>query len=528
MSRRIWAVSVSTWVICAGCAGPFCPNGPLVDYQPEGGYRFDTLEPGENNTDDLFICLTFSGGGTRAAAFAYGVLQGLREVEVAARKGGTLSRNLLDEVDVISSVSGGSFTAMGYGLWREGMFDGRFEKRFLKRNVELDLVLGALRPKNIIRLPFFILDSIDIAATYYDQRIFDERTYADLLEQGTRPFIVVNAADVARRQRFQFTQEDFDLLGSDLSSLPVGWAVAASSAYPILLSPLRLKYHPGDASSSAIEGVMTAPEDLRSPRRYRWAASLIPDDGNDEVDPYAMDGERHKFLYLLDGGLADNLGLSHVIESYRLGAIRRRIEAGRVRRFVVIIVNACSDPPTDIESRRVAPGLLTVGERIATTSIYTNSETLTGTVKHIFLEAHSQRRQTYREYENVILERCPDATVPQPPAADLVEYYVIELNFRQFENESLARRFLSTVTSFFLPGKRVDELIKAGRNLLEQHPEFRRLLADLQEEGSQVPTGLGIGASTGMALRRSLAGGCERFYHPPENRNMVPERKAKP
>ena len=106
------------------------------------------------------------------------------------------------------------------------------------------------------------------------KRIFDERTYADLLGQGTRPFIVINATDVARRQRFQFTQEDFDLLGSDLSSLPAGWAVAASSAYPILLSPLRLKYHPGDASTSAIQSVMTAPEDLRNPRRYRWAASL--------------------------------------------------------------------------------------------------------------------------------------------------------------------------------------------------------------------------------------------------------------
>jgi hypothetical protein len=143
----------------------------------------------------------------------------------------------------------------------------------------------------------------------------------------------------------------------------------------------------------------------------------------------------------------------------------------------------------------VAPGLLTVGQRIATTSIYVNSEALTGTVKHAFLESHPKRRQIYQECENAILAQCPDATAPQPPMADQIEYYVIELNFRQFEDESRARRFLSTVTSFFLPEKKVDELIKAGRNLLEQHPEFRRFMADLKEEGGQGPTGPGIGAS---------------------------------
>jgi NTE family protein len=52
--------------------------------------------------------LTFSGGGTRAAALAYGVLKELKETTIVS--GGQRIR-LLDEVDSISSVSGGSFTA---------------------------------------------------------------------------------------------------------------------------------------------------------------------------------------------------------------------------------------------------------------------------------------------------------------------------------------------------------------------------------------------------------------------------------
>ena len=101
-----------------GCKAPY-RNEPLQRFDPSAGYRFDTLEPGKNNSDSLFICLTLSGGGTRAAAFAHGVLMGLRDTPIKSLTRPDSEARLLDEVDVISSVSGGSFTAMGYGLWRE-------------------------------------------------------------------------------------------------------------------------------------------------------------------------------------------------------------------------------------------------------------------------------------------------------------------------------------------------------------------------------------------------------------------------
>ena len=45
----------------------------IKEFELEAGYRFDNLEPGEGNTDDVFVVLAFSGGGTRAASLAYGV-----------------------------------------------------------------------------------------------------------------------------------------------------------------------------------------------------------------------------------------------------------------------------------------------------------------------------------------------------------------------------------------------------------------------------------------------------------------------
>jgi len=85
---------------------------------------------------DLVI-LAFSGGGTRAAAFSYGVLETLRDIEVTNASGS--KTRLLDEVDVITGVSGGSFTALAYGLYGERLF-ALFEKSFLKQDVQGALI----------------------------------------------------------------------------------------------------------------------------------------------------------------------------------------------------------------------------------------------------------------------------------------------------------------------------------------------------------------------------------------------------
>jgi NTE family protein len=78
---------------------------------------------------DVFLLLAFSGGGTRAAALSYGVLRELRDTRVVVRGQET---RLLDEVDVITSVSGGSFTSAYYGLFGDRIFED-YEQRFLRR-----------------------------------------------------------------------------------------------------------------------------------------------------------------------------------------------------------------------------------------------------------------------------------------------------------------------------------------------------------------------------------------------------------
>jgi len=97
---------------------------------PNAGYRLTTRLA---HSKDNRVILAFSGGGTRAAAFSYGVLEFLRETEVTTRTGNRI--RLLDEVDVITGVSGGSFTALAYGLYGDNLF-ADYEQRFLKRDVQ--------------------------------------------------------------------------------------------------------------------------------------------------------------------------------------------------------------------------------------------------------------------------------------------------------------------------------------------------------------------------------------------------------
>ena len=136
---------VCLWLLVTGCAGFRAVNSPLEGFHPERGYG---KEEAQHRGGEVLLVLAFSGGGTRAAALSYGVLEELRDTLVVV--GGERKR-LLDEVDIISSVSGGSFTSTYYGLYGDRIFED-FEKRFLKRNVQKQLLLQLLRPMNWFRM----------------------------------------------------------------------------------------------------------------------------------------------------------------------------------------------------------------------------------------------------------------------------------------------------------------------------------------------------------------------------------------
>jgi len=484
MAHRILTV---IWVLLlvgqvSGCAH-YPVNQPSHTYIRHGGYCFENLAADPKNTDELFICLSFSGGGTRAAALAYGVMEELQKTPVRVKG---QDKTLLDEVDCISSVSGGSFTAAYYGLFRERLFQD-FRTRFLERNIQGALVARLLNPINLWRVASPWFGRIDLAAELYDRDLFDSATFAQLEQQG-RPFIILNATNLGPGRRFDFTQDYFDALGSRLDQYPVSRAVAASSAFPFLLSPISLQNYPpaeGYEPPWWYEGALK-PTDWTS-RRYQAAKNL---------DLYL--NKQNEYVHLMDGGLADNIGVRAILEAYDHGFLREKINQGKIKQLVLIIVNARTEGEDRLSRRESPPGLLTVAAKTATIAMDNYSfESIDRTRATLYERVQNQK--DVEACQRLLDKYCPGAPRLAPFKAE-VDTYVVEINF---EAAALIpgedpRDYLDLPTSFKLSKEQVEKLIAIGPRLLRDSPQYQCLLQVLQAEAQgrprppECPMGAGI------------------------------------
>ena len=225
---------------------------PALDAPPEG------------------VALCLSGGGYRATLFHLGTLWRLAEA------------GWLAQLDRVSSVSGGSIAAGALALaWddlrvRENGVAERFR----------DLVVGpvrALADRTVdvwavgsgVTLPGGVADYVERA---YDEALFHGATLQDLPDW---PRFVICATNVQTGSLWRFTKRymaDWRVGQVKSPTVPLARAVAASSAFPPFLSPLRMTLDEGEV------------EDFAS------GAPL-------HRDPYTREA------VLTDGGVYDNLGL---------------------------------------------------------------------------------------------------------------------------------------------------------------------------------------------------------------------------
>ncbi len=374
------------------------------------------------------------------------MLQGLDEtrVRIAGRE-----VSLLDEIDHVTGVSGGSFTAAYLGLHGRGIFDD-FEERFLRRNVQSALIGQLLTPWNwaLLASPFF--ERSDLIARYYDRILFDGATFADLAKRGG-PLVQINATDLATGAPFSFIQDQFDFLCSDLASYPISSAVAASSAVPGPMSPLTLRNFAGQCPFEPPPWIRQAIETRRTfSRAYVNAKNL---------ESYTRSDSR-RFIRLIDGGVSDNLGVRGPFESTLLQRAPRdaRPESfGRLRHMVLILVNAATAPEVAWEAIDRAPALYDIIDQ--TTTVQINRYTL---------ETIELLRSTFESWQEVA-ERWP-----RP-----VGFHLVEVDFTK-PADPAERQYLNTLpTSFRLGDEAVDRLAQAGRASLLADPAFRELLEGL-------------------------------------------------
>ena len=362
--RKLAAVSALALLV-AGCS--YEPLNPPLTHPTDlsTGYRWATTTIPKRKSNTLVI-LTFSGGGTRAAGLSYGVLEQLDATPMPD------NRKLLDYVDVISSVSGGSFASMDYGMRGRQML-ADFESKFLQVQVQQMLIKAVFSPKNLVKLLFDPnFHRIDVATQVYADVLFGKATFDTLLQQqhdNDRPLIIANATELEIGSRFEWTQDQFDPICSDMSTIAVAHAVAASSDFPVALPPVILKKY--DASTCKYQTPSWLPiardnDAYINPSRPRYATELEA-----YLDP------KRTFLHTLDGGIADNIGLRgplHALTSTDTfvqpqaeGTLsgmtfyplfnHKTPGARRVDRVLIVVVNAGAEGAVSIDNTSREPKL---------------------------------------------------------------------------------------------------------------------------------------------------------------------------
>ncbi|SEA68062.1 patatin-like phospholipase family protein [Variovorax sp. YR216] len=459
-------------LILGGCTS-VAPVNPRIDHvELDTGYRVGNMlkrSHGVKNDSDTLFLLTFSGGGTRAAAFSYGVLEELRRTNIKVNGENV---NLLNEVDAIAGVSGGSFTALAYALYGDRLFT-EYEPRFLKRDVQGTLTRRALNPLNWFALGSGSYGRSELAADYYDEILFNGATFDDLMDKPT-PVTAVTGTDLSTGARFPFSQDHFDLLCSDLGKVRLARAAATSSAVPAVLSPVTYHNYGGHCGAVMPPWVsdVTRPENPSRPAgrallRYRDIQSF-------------QDSENRPYLHVVDGGVSDNLGLRGLLEALEeveaSRAFQEQVGLKNLRRIVVVVVNSRSSPDTDWDRWPNAPGI--VSQLFQSSSVpidHFSSESVE------LLKDIAQRWADKRELE-VAERRLAGMSKAQAEASvPKLRFDAIDVSFESIADPEERRYFMNLPTSFVLPDEAVDRLRELGGRLLRESPAFKQLERDVSQ-----------------------------------------------
>lgn len=464
MSVLRLVVLLAAGSLFAGCATMLDDRPINVAASPALAAAEATAEPPAFG--ETAIGLSFSGGGTRAAAFAHGVLQALHEQPEREGSG----ESLAERVVFVSGVSGGSVAA-AYFAHRGPAAVGDFRQRFLIQDVEASL-RTRITPVNLARAFEGGVNDRTGLPRWLDANLFGGATFGELQRPG-RPILWLNASDIYNRNVFTFGDSTFAVICSDLGSYPLSQAVAASAAVPVAFTPVLLQNYAHRCAYQEptwVERVRANPEASAVLKSY--AAAL---------ETY-RNPQRQPVISLLDGGITDNLGL------YGLTVARATAEhpyepmtaqsAARLRTMLFVVVDAGRGPEGNWPTRPRGPTGLEVVQASVDTLIDANS--------HHSYDAFRGALEEWRQ--ELVAWRCrlsaEEARRLRGSASGWscrdLDFHLVRVAFDAVEDPALRRRLNAVETSFRLPEAEVDMVIEAGRSLLRSDPSYRRFLNRLQ------------------------------------------------
>lgn len=464
-------------VFLAGCAAWNTPLNPAID-----GANAPLVDVSRVSVDDeLYVGLAFSGGGMRASAFAYGMLEELRAQGAIT---GTPD-GILDHVRLVSGVSGGSVTAAQFGLWGPKGLTG-YRERYLLTNAEKYMANSPINPVTLVRGLAGGANGRATFARYLDEVLFQKATFGDL-RQRSRIKTWINATDMANNTPFLFSPETFDALCSDLSQVPISEAVAASAAFPLVFSPIVLEAHQGKCN-------YREPDWLTAARNNPEATSAMKAQAR-ALESYANPDEV-KFVKLLDGGITDNFGTTGLaVERARAQqpyAPMSPEEAVSMKRMLFLVANAGVEKDYSWTQKVPGPGGPGLAMSIATASM--SAATRSG---------YDAMKGELRIWQDDLIEwRCSLSLAEvrrlRGSVADWdcrdVKLFVGQASFEALP-KPMRDQLNKVPTRLRIKPDQVDLVIEAGRLATRATPEFNGFLASL--EGNSVEDRIRDGIAAG-------------------------------
>jgi len=465
------ASALAVWL--AGCAslGVSDPTNQPLAGSASAAFAASRQDPTAG--DDVLVGLAFSGGGTRAAAFAQGVLQEIDQTTVRSRNG---TGSLLDRIGFVSGVSGGSVAAAYFGLKkREALAD--FREKFLIRNAE-ESISTSINAVNLVKAFGGGANDVRTFSRWLNDNLYNGATFADF-RKAPGPRIWINASDIYNRTPFIYGEAAFIALCSDLASYPIAEAVAASAAVPILFTPMVIRTYPKQCNDKPPEWLEKARYNPNTPPMLKAFADAL----------YSYGDGSTKYLKLLDGGLVDNFGLSGFTIS-RLAARAPHEplspeQAVRLRRSMIILVDAGRAPSGDWVQTIDGPSGIDLVNAASDTALQAG-------VRASYTAFQSILTDWQRQLINWRCGLSPEqrkryGAGPNWNCRDIK----LILTRVAFDQLGAARaKVLSAVdTRFRLPVEQVDAVIAGGRDALAVNPQYREFLKGLggQSQPRQAP-----------------------------------------
>jgi NTE family protein len=445
--RRVAAAFLAASLL-GGCVGKAVLNNPLpadrLSDKPgpisRDGYRPIRLD--DPVAPEALVLLAFSGGGKRSAAFGYGVLKGLRDYSVTVDGE---QHSLLSLLDMTASVSGGSFPAAYYGLYRDKIFTD-FDKDFLSQDLDAYIYGTYLLPWRLGWMFSSDYGTNDRMAEVYDDLMFHGATFADLQNKG-RPFVAIDATDVDYETAFPFMQDQFDLICSDLTSYPVARAVAASNGFPVIFTPITLKSYRSDCRG----------------REPAWVKADTSSDPLNRVHQEAeiarkyLDADATKWVHLMDGGIADNLAMREMLNMMMIitgeQATEARFDLSHLRRVILISADGQAANTGETAKEKDLSSLGQIFNAVSGTQIDSyNFETM------ILAKAVLDRVRDAAK-----AQRCAKGPVVDGHPCGDVESYFAHLSLAGVADPKERAYLQQIATGLTIPKPDVDRLVVAGQ-----------------------------------------------------------------